>query len=177
MQYKFTVRQYTHCSWSTTRAWRKKGSIPEEFLKELKTFPVYQGLVWRGTSSSKTTLVNEALLLSTSKNIQTAYAFTKGAIICFYGFKGAYDISSISAFSYEEEVIIISEPHKVEFQFQKEGISVFLSMPLKYWENKILLNEILEGVIEPFLEGPKAFPIINYQVNDYLWVTGPLPTK
>ena len=186
-----SVYDYTKNS-SCLADWRKQGAAPAEFLRELRTFPRWEGLIWRGTSERSITQIDNSPILSTSKSLEMACHFSTGALVCFWGFEGAYDISCVSAFSYEEEVIIVPEPHKVNLV--KGLVPVYLAMPSRYWNDinfisaierrvKVYTESIIstQKVVRKYVEELgfyRAIPIINFQIKGTsLWVTGELSPK
>jgi hypothetical protein len=185
-----SVYQYTKNS-SCLAEWRKQGAAPAEFLRELRTYPLWTDLVWRGTSERSVNLINSSPVLSTSRSLKIACGFSTGALVCLSGFEG-YDISNASSYQYEREVLIISEPNKVKIV---EGlVPIYLAMPTKHWSNKDFVSlverrikdyteDILspEKVVRQYVEGmgfakPKRIINLNIKGTD-IWVTGELPSK
>jgi hypothetical protein len=185
-----SVYDYTKNS-SCLMEWRKQGAAPAEFLRELRTLPRWEGLLWRGASERSVSLIDKSPILSTSKSIEIACRFSTGSLIAFYGFKG-YDISSKSFYDYEQEVLVIPQPHKVRLI---EGlVPIWLAMPLTKWQDQKVVELVekkitfsaesiisAEKVVRKYVEGmgfAKPKRIINFNIEGTsIWVTGELPPK
>jgi len=185
-----SVYDYTKNS-SCLMEWRKQGAAPAEFLRELRALPRWEGLLWRGASERSVMVINESPILSTSKSIKIACGFSTGSLICFYGFQ-AYDVSSKSFYDYEQEVLLIPQPHKVKLI---QGlVPIWLAMPLTKWADQKVVKSIekkitfsaesiisAEKVVQQYVEGmgfAKPKRIINFNIEGTnIWVTGELPPK
>jgi hypothetical protein len=163
-----SVYMYTLNSSKCLSNWRKYGKAPDEFLSELKTYPKSKDLLWRGTSLRSVDIISASPVLSTSTSLAVAKRFSKGAIIAFYGFEG-YSISSSSFYQNEDEVLLLPQQHEV----RRLAKGIFLAMPTKLWQNEEIVSNVEIEVLKSL--GITSSKIINYKINNNLWVTGPLP--
>ena len=127
------VVEYTSDSDHLQARWRAKGKVDDEFINQLRQLPEYRGLVYRGVLKEYALSYSAALSTSKEYAIAKRFACLKGSVVCaYYGYKDMYDVSGVSEFPGEQEILCLMPPGSENDVFhaeERDGMMLFLFAP------------------------------------------------
>lgn len=139
------VVEYTADSDLLQARWRATGKVDDEFIGQLRKLPPYKGLVYRGVV--REFILRYSAALSTSKDLRVAKRFASlkdGSVLgVYYGYEG-YDISKISEFPAEQEVLCLMPKGQEDDAFhvlEHDGMLLYMFAPPEHREEALKLLE------------------------------------